>query len=118
MKIKELRQKKISELHKLLKLNRDDLRSVRFSISSEQEKNVRKMRDIKKNIAKILTILNTKDKSIKDNHKNQTDSVLKNNTNTITNSNQVDLESVKNETKTESIQNNTNNNKNGNAKDK
>ena len=58
MKIKELRQKKVGDLHKLLKSNREELRSLRFSISSEQEKNVRKIRDVKKDIAKILTILN------------------------------------------------------------
>jgi large subunit ribosomal protein L29 len=61
MKIKELRQKKVGDLHKLLKSSRENLRSLRFSISSEQEKNVRKIRDIKKDIAKILTILNTKE---------------------------------------------------------
>jgi large subunit ribosomal protein L29 len=59
MKIKELRQKKVGDLHKLLKSSREELRSLRFSISSEQEKNVRKIRDIKKDIAKILTIFNT-----------------------------------------------------------
>jgi large subunit ribosomal protein L29 len=58
MKIKELRQKKVADLHKLLKSNREELRALRFSISSEQEKNVRKMRDVRKNIAKILTLLN------------------------------------------------------------
>ena len=61
MKIKELRQKKVGDLHKLLKSNREELRSLRFSISSEQEKNVRRIRDVKKDIAKILTILNTKE---------------------------------------------------------
>ncbi len=66
MKIKELRQKKVSDLHKLLKSGREELRSLRFSISSEQEKNVRKMRDVKKNIAKILTILNTKKEVVKE----------------------------------------------------
>lgn len=60
MKIKELRQKKVGDLHKLLKSNREELRSLRFSISSEQEKNVRKIRDVKKDIAKILTIFNIK----------------------------------------------------------
>jgi len=64
MKIKELRQKKVADLHKLLKSNREELRSLRFSISSEQEKNVRKMRDVKKSIAKILTILNTKNEPV------------------------------------------------------
>lgn len=60
MNIKELRKKKLEDLNKLLKTSREELRSLRFSISSEQEKNVRKIRDIKKTIAKILTILNTK----------------------------------------------------------
>jgi len=63
MKIKELRQKKVGDLHKLLRSNREELRSLRFSISSEQEKNVRKIRDVKKDIAKVLTILNTKESS-------------------------------------------------------
>ena len=58
MKFKELKKKTIKDLHKLLKSHREELRALRFSIGSEQEKNVRKMRDVKKDVAKILTILN------------------------------------------------------------
>ena len=61
MKFKELKKKAIKDLHKLLKSHKEELRALRFSIGSEQEKNVRKMRDVKKDIAKILTILNNQE---------------------------------------------------------
>lgn len=58
MKFVELKKKNIKELNDLLKSKREEFRSLRFSIGSEQEKNVRKLREVKKVISRILTILN------------------------------------------------------------
>ena len=60
MKIKEIRQKSEKDLHKLLKLNREQMRDMRFRIASKQYKAVRDLREIKKDIAKILTVLKEK----------------------------------------------------------
>lgn len=61
MKYKELKDKKISELHKLLNDKREKLRELRFKDANKQLKNVREIREVKKTIAKLLTVLN-KDK--------------------------------------------------------
>ena len=58
MKISELRQKTESELRKLLQESRERLRSLRFDLVSGKIKNVREIRKIKKDIAKISTLLN------------------------------------------------------------
>jgi ribosomal protein L29 len=63
MKFKELKDKKVKDLHELLKEKREQFRSLRFSISSDQEKHVRKIRLVKKQIAQILTLLNSKNKT-------------------------------------------------------
>jgi len=57
MKITELSQKPKNELQDLLSEKRERLRQLRFSISSGKVKNVREIRMIKKDIARILTIL-------------------------------------------------------------
>ena len=60
MKIKEIREKNIEELKKLLAEKREEVRKLRFDIASKQAKNNRKLRNDKKEIAKILTVLNNK----------------------------------------------------------
>lgn len=61
MKVRELQQKSKSELQKLLQDNRGKLRQLRFDLSAGKVKNVREVRRIKKEIARILTLLrNTK----------------------------------------------------------
>lgn len=60
MKLQELRQKSREELEKLLKDNREKLRQLRFDLASGKLKNIREIRKIKKNVARILTILNKK----------------------------------------------------------
>ncbi|HNV97170.1 MAG TPA: 50S ribosomal protein L29 [bacterium] len=60
MKFKELKEKATKDLHELLKEKREQSRALRFSIFSDQEKHVRKIRSVKKQIAQILTILNNK----------------------------------------------------------
>ena len=57
MKIIELSQKPKNELQALLSEKRERLRQLRFNISSGKVKNVREIRMIKKDIARILTLL-------------------------------------------------------------
>ncbi len=57
MKIKELRQKSKEELQNLLFEKKEGLRALKFDLSSGKVKNVREIRTIRKDIAKILTLL-------------------------------------------------------------
>lgn len=59
MEIKELKSKSKAELNKLLEQSRQQLRETRFKDAAKQLKNVRALRVIKKDIAKILTLINT-----------------------------------------------------------
>jgi len=58
MQAKELRQKSKNELNSLLKEKREKLRGLRFDVSLKQSKNVRQIRNLRKDIARILTVLN------------------------------------------------------------
>lgn len=60
MSIKELRRKTISGLQKDLTQTRETLREFRFKLAKDEVKNVRKVRELKKKIARILTVLNEK----------------------------------------------------------
>lgn len=62
MKAKELRAKTKKELQKLLSENRDRLRQLRFELSQGKVKNVREIRRVKRDIARMLTIINEKEK--------------------------------------------------------
>jgi large subunit ribosomal protein L29 len=57
MKISEFKQKPKKELQRLLRNSQDKLRQLRFDLASGKVKNVREIRQIKKDIARILTIL-------------------------------------------------------------
>jgi large subunit ribosomal protein L29 len=57
MKIKELGQKTEKELRDLLIESRQRLGRLKFDLSSKKLKNVREIREFKKDIARILTIL-------------------------------------------------------------
>ena len=57
MKITELRQKPLPELQKMLQDNQEKLRQLRFDLVSGKIKNVREVRKIKKEIARISTLL-------------------------------------------------------------
>lgn len=61
MDVKELRKKTEEELIKLLKLSQEQVRDLRFSISAKQHKNVRDLKHVKKDVAKIKTILKEKE---------------------------------------------------------
>jgi large subunit ribosomal protein L29 len=60
MKIAELRQKNPEELKNLLIQKREKLRFLRFGLSSGKIKNVREIRQVKKDIARILTLFGGK----------------------------------------------------------
>jgi len=57
MKIKELKQKSPSELPGLLKEKRAELRLARFRKTSGTSKNTKSFRILRKDIARILTLL-------------------------------------------------------------
>jgi len=57
MKIKELREKNIEELKKLLAEKREQVRKLRFDIATKQIKNNRDLRNDKRDIARILTLI-------------------------------------------------------------
>jgi len=57
MNPEELRKKTKEELQIMLQESREKLRTLRFDLTSGKVKNVREIRKIKKNIARILTLL-------------------------------------------------------------
>jgi large subunit ribosomal protein L29 len=57
MDYKELRQKSAPELQRLLAAWREQLRDKRFRISQGQHKDVREIRELKRDIARVLTHL-------------------------------------------------------------
>lgn len=61
MKISEIKQKSQNELHRILAEKQEKLRQLRFDLVSGKVKNVREIRQIKKDIARILTTLCQKD---------------------------------------------------------
>ena len=61
MEIKELITKTKPELEKLLAESQEKLRELRFKDSNKQLKNVRSIRVLKQEIARINTLLNKKD---------------------------------------------------------
>lgn len=60
MKAKEFRDKSKEELTKILDEKREKVRAMRFDIATKQVKNVRDIRKDKRDISRILTIINEK----------------------------------------------------------
>jgi large subunit ribosomal protein L29 len=60
MKAKELREKNSGELEKLLQEKQEKVRKSRFDIAVKQVNNNREIRNEKKDIARILTLINEK----------------------------------------------------------
>lgn len=60
MEFKDLKNKKEGELHNLLAENRNKLRELRFKDANKQLKTVHEISELKKDIARILTLLNEK----------------------------------------------------------
>lgn len=65
MKIKDLAQKTQEELKKSLRENREKLRQMRFDLTLRKIKNVKQAQAIKKDVARMLTVLNNKEKGAK-----------------------------------------------------
>lgn len=65
MNPKDLAQKTREELAKLEADARAEIRELRFKISSRQNSKVRAVRDIKRDLARILTAMKAKLESIK-----------------------------------------------------
>ena len=60
MDFKELKNKTEKELKQFIAESRDKLRDLRFKDANKQLKNVREIRKIKKELARVLTLLNKK----------------------------------------------------------
>lgn len=58
MEINEIRKKTDKELTKLLAEQREELRDLRFKIASHQYKNYKKIDKVRKEIARILSVMN------------------------------------------------------------
>ncbi len=58
MKYKDLKSKTDKDLNLLLAEKRENLRALKFSVGLQQEKNVRNLRKVSKEISQILTELN------------------------------------------------------------
>jgi len=58
MKIKELRGKNTEELKKLLAEKREGVRKLRFDVATKQVKNTRQIRNDKRDISRIETLIN------------------------------------------------------------
>ncbi len=63
MKTKELKSKSEGELKRMLAEAREKLRQLRFDIQLKQSKNVRELRNVKKDIARLMTLLKQKSES-------------------------------------------------------
>ena len=57
-KTKDLKLKNTAELNKLLKEEQDKLLQLRFKLSGSQMKEVHQLKVAKRNIARLLTLLN------------------------------------------------------------
>ncbi len=57
MKLEELKQKTKKELEDLIKDSREKLRQLYFDLSAGKVKNVREVRRMKKEIARMLTLI-------------------------------------------------------------
>ncbi len=62
MQLRDLREKNLTELQRLLTEQREVLRDLRFKASQRQLKNVRELRRVKKYLAQIMTALTEKNK--------------------------------------------------------
>lgn len=60
MKPQELREKNVEELKQLLEQKQDEMRGYRFQVYERQLQNMTKMRETRKDIARIQTVLKNK----------------------------------------------------------
>lgn len=64
MKYTELQQKQLTDLQKLLAEKRSELQMLKFKVANDQSKEVRKVRVLKKEIAQILTVMQTAQQTV------------------------------------------------------
>ena len=57
---KKLDKKTVVDLRKDLETSRDELRALKFDLASGKVKNITKVKETKKHIARILTFINRK----------------------------------------------------------
>ena len=60
MKMQELKEKNVNELEKMLFEKQEKLRKLRFDMASRQVKNTKDIKNNKKDVARILTLINEK----------------------------------------------------------
>jgi large subunit ribosomal protein L29 len=58
----ELREQPLAELHRLLQQNRQELFNLRFQLVSHQLDNPMRLRRLKKEIARLLTIIGARER--------------------------------------------------------
>ncbi len=68
MKIKELRVKNETELKRLLVETQEKVRVMRFKVAQRQLKKVHEVKNVKRDIARILLVLKEKLTSVKENN--------------------------------------------------
>ena len=61
MKIREIKEMTAKQITEKLSELRAQVRDIRFKVASQQAKNVRELRNNKKTIARLLTVLRTKE---------------------------------------------------------
>lgn len=66
MKFKEIKNKPEKELRKILEDLQEKSRELRFRSNSDQLKNIRELREVKRTIARILFLLNQKKGKVKE----------------------------------------------------
>jgi len=62
VKASKLRKKSETELQKILRQKREKLQKLRFDLAAGKLKNFQEIKQTKKDIARILTVLNEKSK--------------------------------------------------------
>lgn len=58
MEFAELKLKPVAELQKMLKAEREKMRDLRFKVANKQLKNLQEVVLVKREIARILTLIN------------------------------------------------------------
>lgn len=58
--IEKLTKKTTADLQKDLASSREELRALKFELAAGKVKNITKVKDVKRTIARILTLLNNK----------------------------------------------------------
>lgn len=64
MDMKELMTKNPSDLHRLLAESRDELRELRFKAHEQQMPQVRRIRIVRQQVARIMTAINLKKQAV------------------------------------------------------